>query len=174
MNVAIAYVNLRDAQARLALANQTLVLQERMLASTRLQRAGGTASDSSIERVNTQLKQTQADLVPLEGQIEIYTDQLSQLAGHEPGAFDALLVAPEPLPKVPAETAIGNPGDLLRRRPDIRAAERRLAAANETIGADISQYFPSVTLYGTLGYGSTQFSGLIEGANLLKVAAPVL
>jgi outer membrane protein, multidrug efflux system len=174
MNVAMAYVNLRDAQARLALAHQTAVLQERMLALTRLQRAGGTASDSSIERVNTQLKQTQADLVPLEGQIEIYTDQLSQLAGHEPGAFDALLVAFEPLPKLPAETAVGNPSDLLRRRPDIRAAERRLAAANETIGADIAQYFPSVTLYGTLGYGSTQFSGLIEGANLIKVAAPVL
>lgn len=174
MNVATAYVNLRDAQGRLALARGNSAVQERMLALTRLRRAGGTATDSDVERVYTQLKQTQASVVPLQGQVEIYTDQLSQLAGHEPGALDAMLAASAPLPLPPEQTAVGNPADLLRRRPDIRAAERRLAAANETIGADIAQYFPSVTLYGTLGYGSTKLSSLFDGGNLLKAVAPVL
>ena len=174
MNVATAYINLRDAQDRLALAKANTAVEERMLALTRLKRAGGTATDSDVERVFTQLKQTQADAVPLAGQVEIYTDQLAQLAGREPGAYDALLAPAVALPLPPPETAVGNPADLLRRRPDIRAAERRLAAANEDIGADIAQYFPSITLYGTLGYGSTKLSSLFDGGNLLKLAAPVL
>lgn len=174
MNVATAYINLRDAQGRLALARANTLVQERMLDLTKLRRQGGTATDSDVERVYAQLKQTQADVVPLAGQVEIYTDQLAELAGREPGAYDALLAAALPLPLPPAQTAIGNPADMLRRRPDIRAAERRLAAANEDIGANIAQYFPSVTLYGTLGYGSTKLSGLFDGGNLLKLAAPVL
>ena len=173
-DVATAYVNLRDAQGRLALAKANTAVQERMLGLTKLRRAGGTASDLDVERVFTQLKQTQATVVPLAGQVEIYTDQLSQLAGHEPGTLDALLAAPRPLPLPPAETPIGNPADLLRRRPDIRAAERRLAASNEDIGAGIAQYFPTVNVYGTIGYGSNRLSNLFDGANLLKLVAPVL
>ena len=173
-DVATAYVNLRDAQNRLGLARRNTQVQERMLDLTRRRRLGGTASDLDVERVFSQLKQTQANVVPVEGQVEIYTDQLSQLAGREPGALDPLLTAPRPLPLPPAQTAIGNPADMLRRRPDIRAAERRLQAANETIGADIAQYFPAVTLYGSLGYGSTKLGNLFDAKNLLKLGAPVL
>ena len=173
-DVATAYVNLRDSQGRLALARANTQVQVRMLELTRLRRIRGTASDVDVERVFTQLKQTQANVVPLEGQVEIYTDQLSQLAGHEPGTLDAQLSTPRPLPLPPAATAIGNPADLLRRRPDVRAAERRLAASNEDIGVSVAQYFPSVTLYGSVGYGSTKLSNLFAGANLLKLAAPVL
>ena len=173
-DVATAYVNLRDAQGRLALAKANTAVQERMLDLTRRRRVGGTVSDLDVERVLTQLKQTQATVVPLAGQVEIYTDQLAQLAGREPGALDALLTPVTPLPLPPAQTAIGNPADLLRRRPDIRVAERQLAAANEDIGANIAQYFPTVNFYGTVGYGATKVSGLFDGANLLKLAAPVL
>ncbi len=173
-NVATAYVNLRDAQGRLELARRNTAVQERMLELTRRRRLGGTASDVDVERVLTQLKQTQATVVPLAGQVEIYMDQLAQLAGREPGAFDAMLSPVRPVPLPPAQTPVGNPADLLRRRPDIRAAERRLKAANETIGANIAQYFPSVTLYGSLGYGSTKLGNLLDSKNLLKLGAPVL
>ena len=172
--VATAYVNLRDVQNRLVLARRGTEIRRRLLELTRRRRLGGTATDLDVERALTQLLQTQATVVPLTGQVEIYTDQLSQLAGHEPGTLDALVTAPRRLPLPPMQTAIGNPADLLRRRPDIRAAERRLAAANEDIGASIAQYFPSVTLYGSLGYGSTSLSNLFDGRNLLKLAAPVL
>ena len=172
--VATAYVNLRDTQNRLALAQRNSAVQQRLVELTKLRRLGGTATDLDVERAFSQLKQTQATAVPLAGQVEIYTDQLSQLAGHEPGTLDALLAAPRPLPLPPAETAIGNPADLLRRRPDVRAAERRLAAANENIGASVAQYFPTVNLYGTVGYGATKLSGLFDGGNLLTLAAPVL
>lgn len=173
-DVATAYVNLRDVQARLALANANTGVQQRILDLTRQRRIGGTATDVDVERVFTQLKQTEATAVPLAGQVEIYTDQLSQLAGDEPGSLDALLSPARTLPMPPGQTAIGNPADLLRRRPDIRAAERRLAAANEDIGASITQYFPTINLYGTLGYGATKASTLFDGGNLLKLVAPVL
>uniref|UniRef100_UPI0015757FA8 efflux transporter outer membrane subunit n=1 Tax=Sphingomonas bacterium TaxID=1895847 RepID=UPI0015757FA8 len=173
-DVATAYVNLRDAQARLTLAQANTAVQERMLALTRQRRLGGTATDSDVERVYTQLKQTQATVVPIAGQVEIYTDQLSQLAGHEPGSLDVAVTAPRALPLPPAQTPIGDPAALLRRRPDIRAAERQLSAANEDVGANIARYFPTVNLYGTIGYGSTKVSNLFDGGNLLKLVAPVL
>ncbi|WP_174296460.1 efflux transporter outer membrane subunit [Sphingomonas bacterium] len=173
-DVATAYVNLRDAQARLTLARHDAEVQARMLDLTRRRRLGGTATDIDVERVFAQLKRTEATAVPLAGQVEVYTDQLSQLAGHEPGALDAALAAPRPLPLPPEQSAIGRPADLLRRRPDIRAAERRLAASSEDIGASIARYFPTVNLYGTIGYGSTRAAGLFDGGNLLKLAAPVL
>ena len=172
--VATAYVSLRDAQNRLALARRNSAVQQRLVELTRVRRLGGTATDLDVERAFSQFKQTEATAVPLAGQVEIYTDQLSQLAGHEPGTLDTLLTLPRPLPMPPAQTAIGNPADLLRRRPDIRAAERRLAASNEDIGASVAQYFPTVNLYGTVGYGATGLSSLFDGGNLLKLVAPVL
>ncbi|WP_174293187.1 TolC family protein, partial [Sphingomonas bacterium] len=92
-DVATAYVNLRDAQDRLALAKANTAVQQRMLDLTRRRRQGGTATDSDVERVFAQLKQTEATAVPIAGQVEIYTDQLSQLAGHEPGTLDAAVAA---------------------------------------------------------------------------------
>ena len=174
--VATAYVDLRDAQARLALARANAATEQRMLDLTRLRRAGGAATDLDVERVFTQLKQIQATAVPLAAQAEIYADQISQLAGHEPGTLDALVATsrPLPLPLPPAQTPVGDPADLLRRRPDIRAAERRLAGANEDVGARIAQYFPTVNLYGTLGFGSDRVSNLFSSDNLVKLAAPVL
>ena len=172
--VATAYVNLRDAQNRLTLARRNSAVQQRLVELTQIRRLGGTATDLDVERAFSQLKQTQATVVPLAGQVEIYTDQLSQLAGREPGTLDALLTAPRPLPLPPAQTPVGNPADLLRRRPDVRAAERRLAASNEDIGASVARYFPTVNLYGTVGYGATKLSNLFDSDNLLKLGAPVL
>ena len=172
--VASAYVNLRDTQRRLALARSNSAIQQRLVELTRIRRLGGTATDLDVERAISQLKQTEATAVPLTGQVEIYTDQLSQLAGREPGSLEVLLGGPRPLPLPPAQTAIGNPADLIRRRPDVRAAERRLAASNEDIGASVAQYFPTVNLYGTVGYGATKLSNLFDAGNLLKLAAPVL
>lgn len=173
-DVATSYVNLRDAQARLELAGQDVAVQRRMLDLTQRRRLAGTVSDVEVERVLTQLKQTEANVPPIAADIEVYTDQLAQLAGHEPGALDAMLRVTVALPLPPAATPVGDPREMLRRRPDIRAAERRLAAASETIGADIAQYFPKVTLYGVLGYSSMNLSNLFDGKNLLKVAAPFL
>ena len=172
VDVAKAYVNLRDAQHRLALTNDNVGVEQHMVDLTRMRRAGGTATDLDVERQITQLKQTQADQLPLAGEVEIYTDQLAQLAGQTPGALDFVPNQPRALPLPPAVTPVGDPASMIRRRPDIRAAERQIAAENAMIGYNISQYFPTVTLLGTIGYASTKSNTLFTGHALTYLGGP--
>ncbi|MFY0045875.1 RND transporter, partial [Acinetobacter baumannii] len=75
------------------------------------------------------MQATSNDLAVAEAEIEIYLNALAALAGEAPGSLDALLAEPRDVPLPPQSVAIGDPASLLRRRPDIRAAERNLAAA---------------------------------------------
>jgi NodT family efflux transporter outer membrane factor (OMF) lipoprotein len=172
--VAQAYVNLRDAQHRLHLLQNSAGLEQRTLDLTRQRRALGTASDSDVDRLETQLQQTQAQAPTLQAQIEQYLDQIATLVGAEPGALDVALSAPGTLPAPPATVTVGDPATMLRRRPDIRQAERQLAADNAQIGQAVAQYFPSVKLLGTIGFASTDASHLFSGNNLNYVGGPSL
>ncbi|WP_158913129.1 efflux transporter outer membrane subunit [Caulobacter sp. S45] len=172
--VAQAYVSLRDLQQRVALAQRNVEIESRMLALTQQRRAGGSATDLDIERLNGQLKSTQADAVPLKAQIAEQLDRLAILTGQPPGALDQTLGAASRVPAPPAEVAVGDPAALLRRRPDIRAAERMIVQKNALIGQHTADLFPKVELLGSLGYGSTDLSNLLTGENLSYVAAPVL
>ncbi len=80
--------------------------------------------------------------------------------------------APPPLP--PGSVAIGDPAAMIRRRPDIRQAERQLAAQNAAIGQHVADYFPTVTLLGTVGYAGTQTSGLFDSRDLNALGGPSL
>ncbi|EIZ80742.1 RND efflux system outer membrane lipoprotein [Novosphingobium sp. Rr 2-17] len=173
-NVAAAYTRLRSAQQRQLLANQASALRERMFAIMQERRRLGTASDADVEGASSALKQTQGNALPIATQVETSLDELAALLGQEPGTLDPIIGAAAPLPLPPAETAIGNPADLLRRRPDIRAAERKLAARNETIGANIAEYFPKVSLLGFVGVGSTSTSSLFSSSSLVAAGAPSL
>ena len=171
-DVARAYVDLRDRQRRLALYREDAAVQRRAIGLMQQRRAGGTATDMDVDRLVTQLKQTEAEVPTLEAEVEVYTDQLSQLSGQEPGALDRELSPPRPLPLPPARTEVGNPATMIRHRPDIRAAERTIAAENASIGANIAQYFPQVTLLGTIGYASTQTKTLFAGNALTYLGGP--
>ena len=146
--VARAYVSLRDLQQRLANARSTAELETQMLALAKVRRAGGTASDLDVEQLQNQLESTRANLIPLQAQITDQLDRLAVLTGREPGALDAELSAPAAVPAPPASVAVGDPAALLRRRPDIRAAERRLAQQNALIGQRTADLFPKVQLLG--------------------------
>lgn len=172
--VAGAYVNLRDSQRRLTLVKTAADLQGRMLALTQERRAGGTASDADVERLSTQLSQTRADLPALAAAIDQYKDELAVLTGREPGALDAELDTPAALPLPPQTVAVGDPAAFLRRRPDIRQAERQLAASNAAIGQSVAAYFPTVKLFGTLGFGSTDGAKLFSSDNFNALGAPQL
>jgi outer membrane protein TolC len=124
--------------------------------------------------VQTGLDQSQAQIAPLEGLVEQATDQLAVLTGREPGALDAELAAVAAVPTPPAVVPIGDPAALLRRRPDIRAAERRLAASNAQIGQNVAELFPKVTLFGNVGYSSTGSGQLFKSANLGAFGGPSL
>src|SRR6201999_3856951 len=101
-------------------------------------------------------------------------DQLAVLTGQEPGALDAELATITPLPELPARVAVGDPAALLRRRPDIRKAERNLAASNAQIGQQIANYFPKVNLLGDVGFGSTDIGHLFARGSFKPVVAPIL
>jgi NodT family efflux transporter outer membrane factor (OMF) lipoprotein len=119
--VAQDYVTLRDLQQRLALTEQNIAVESRMLALTEVRRRGGDASDLDVERMLNQLRSTQAQGVPLKAQIVDQLDRLAILTGRAPGDLDKVLepVAPVPLP--PKVVAVGDPASLLRLSVSARA-----------------------------------------------------
>jgi NodT family efflux transporter outer membrane factor (OMF) lipoprotein len=172
--VAQAYVSLRDLQQRLANARSTAELETQMLALAKVRRAGGTASDLDVEQLQNQLETTRANAIPLQAQITDQLDRLAVLTGREPGALDAELSEPAAVPAPPPSVAVGDPAALLRRRPDIRAAERRLAQQNALIGQRTADLFPKVQLLGSIGFASTDLGQLLSSNSFTPLAGPVL
>jgi multidrug efflux system outer membrane protein len=111
-------------------------------------------------RAEAQLKSTRATIPLLESSIATTIYRLSVLTGRVPGALTAELQTPQPLDALPTLNAIGDPASLLRRRPDIRVAERSLAASTARIGVAMGDLFPKVTFTGSIGYDASTFGGL--------------
>lgn len=172
--VAQAYIGLRDQQQRLVLANQSTELAQKTLGLVKQRRERGVAADADVERQTTQVENTRATLIPLDEQITESLDQLAVLTGQAPGALDAQLSKPAPLPALPATVPIEDPASLLRQRPDIRAAERRLAASNAQIGEHTADLFPKVTLLGFLGTSGVNPADLAKKDVFTWVGVPYL
>jgi NodT family efflux transporter outer membrane factor (OMF) lipoprotein len=172
--VAQAYVDLIDREARRDLARRTAELETRVLDLTEQRRGQEVASELDVERIRTQVENTRATIIPLDEQVTESLDQLAVLTGREPGSLDAELSATRPLPTLPATVAVGNPAALLRRRPDIRAAEFRLASQTAQIGEREADWFPKLTLFGDLGFSATSPGGLVRSDNFLALGIPYL
>jgi NodT family efflux transporter outer membrane factor (OMF) lipoprotein len=172
--VAQAYVALRDRQARIALSQRASEMQRRILRLTEERYARGTVSALDVERLRLQVENTDAELVPLNAEAASYLNALAVLVGEAPGALDAELQGPAPVPLVPAQVAVGDPASLLQRRPDIRAAERELASRSARIGAAEAARFPSLSLQGMLGLGGTSVADVVDPDNLAALATPML
>ncbi|WP_034292753.1 efflux transporter outer membrane subunit [Herbaspirillum sp. RV1423] len=174
--VANAYINLRDRQRRIRLADESIRAQEQMAALTRQRLERGTASNLDLIRVQNQLDGTRSDQAPLRADLDAYLNQLATLAGQEPGTLDDVLASTDasPLPLPPAQVAVGDPATLLRRRPDIRAAERTLAADTAKIGQAEAARYPSLKLFGLIGLGGAHPSDLTRLDDFTAVAAPML
>ena len=172
--VAQAYIGLRDQQQRLTLANQSAELQQKTLVLIQQRRARGVAGDADVERQTTQVENTRATLIPLDEQITESLDQLAVLTGQAPGALDRELSAPAPLPALPETVPIDDPADMLQQRPDIRAAERRLAASNAQIGERTADLFPKVTMLGFVGANAADPGHLARKSSLTWLGVPFL
>jgi multidrug efflux system outer membrane protein len=172
--VAQAYLALRDAQARLIQSREDAELEARTLSMEKERQAGGVATDLDVERLNDQLLSTRANFEPLQAQITDQLDRLAVLTGRAPGDLDGELATAAPAPLPPAHAPVGDPAALLRRRPDIRAAERRLAQQNALVGQRTADLFPKVNLLGDIGFNSMELTSLFNSGNLLYVAAPIL
>jgi NodT family efflux transporter outer membrane factor (OMF) lipoprotein len=172
--VAQAYIELRDQQTRLELAQRQAQTEQKMLTLTQQRREHGTAADIDVERLTTQVENTRSTLIPLDAQVTDTLDRLAVLTGREPGALDEQLAATRPLPAMPETVAIGDPSAMLQQRPDIRAAERRLASSNAQIGEHIADFFPKVTLLGDIGFSASDPGHLVRKSNFSWIGAPYL
>jgi NodT family efflux transporter outer membrane factor (OMF) lipoprotein len=172
--VAQAYIDLRDEQQRLAIAQHTAELQQEMLTLTEQRRAGGTAAEVDVQRLTTQVENTRSTITPLAAQVEISLDQLAVLTGKAPGALDAELAQAQPLPALPASVPVSDPTAMLAQRPDIRAAERRLASSNAQIGEHVADFLPKLTLFGDLGFTAAEPGHLFRKSNFSWVGVPYL
>ena len=172
--VAQAYVKLRDTQNRIRLNAAAIERQQRSLALTEQRFEGGTATRLDVVRLQGQLESTRADAIPLNAQRDAGLDELAVLLDDAPGALDAELADAAPVPLPPARVEIGDPAAMLKRRPDIRAAERNLAAHTAQIGQAEAARFPQLQLLGLLGLGGTTLSALSHLDNYSAVFAPML
>lgn len=172
--VVAAYVDLRDQQARLTWARDCLSLQEEKLRLIAQRRLAGTTSQQSLEAGRIAVEQARADVAGLQSDVERSLNRLAILGGRAPGALDPILNTATPPPLPPAEVAVGEPRDLLRRRPDIRQAERTLASASASIGVAASQYFPAVSFTGLLGVGGARAGDVFDANDLSRIALPML
>ncbi len=128
----------------------------------RQRRDAGVASERELAQAEALLSQAQATVPPLRVTLESQLNRLDILLGTQPGTYAAELAAETDIPGVPAIASSETASDLLRRRPDIIAAERRLAASNARIGQAIAEYYPKISLAGVLGNQSISPGNLFQ------------
>jgi len=156
--VARTYINLRTSEERLAVAYDNVKIQTESLRLAQAQFDAGAVTELDVFQSKALLRTTEATIPGFESQIRQAKNALAILLGKLPGEIDAMLAGSERIPQMPAEIAIGVPAELLRRRPDIRLAERQLAAQSAQIGVAKADLYPSFSLFGSIGYttaGST-------------------
>ena len=163
-DLATNYFLLRQTDAQIALLNATIEGYARSLQITRNRYEVGVIAKTDVLQAQTQLLNTQATAVALERQRAQFENAIAVLAGESPSTF----VIPEaPWDPVVPDVPLGVPSTLLQRRPDIAAAERRVAAANEQIGIAQAAFYPSFSLTGSLGLGASQLSEIVNASSLL-------
>ncbi|MES2184529.1 MAG: efflux transporter outer membrane subunit [Pseudomonadota bacterium] len=169
--VAQTYFSLRAGEAQLALLDDTIAAYQRSLDLTRNRYRSGVASSADVSQAEAQLYSTQAQRIEAASSRAQLEHALAVLVGQAPAAFTLAPTGklPEP-PAMPAQL----PADLLQRRPDIAAAERRVAAANAQIGVARAAFFPSLTLSGSAGYRSSTLSDIASAPNLFWSLGPAL
>jgi NodT family efflux transporter outer membrane factor (OMF) lipoprotein len=156
--VARTYIALRTSEERLAVAHDNAKIQTESLRLAQAQFDAGAVTELDVFQSRGQLRTTEAAIPGFANDIRQAKNALAILLGKLPGEIDAMLAGPGRIPQMPAEVAIGVPAELLRRRPDIRLAERQLAAQSAQIGVAKADLYPSFSLFGSIGYttaGST-------------------
>jgi NodT family efflux transporter outer membrane factor (OMF) lipoprotein len=149
--VARNYVELRGGQRRLEIAVRDRKLQEEAVELTRARFQSGVTSELDLTRATALLASTEAAVPPIDTEVRKAMYGIAVLLGQQPGELVTELSPVSPVPPVPPEIPIGLPSDLLRRRPDVRQAERQLAAETARIGVAEAEWFPKLSLTGDVG-----------------------
>ncbi|HKQ14981.1 MAG TPA: efflux transporter outer membrane subunit [Steroidobacteraceae bacterium] len=150
--VARNYCVLRGLQDQLTVAERNEANQRQTLQLTQTRLDAGRGTQLDVARAAAQLATTESTIPPLRISIATTVHRLSVLTGRQPNVSFPELSASAPMPTLPALNAIGGPEALLRRRPDVRVAERNLAAATARIGVSVADLFPRITFVGSASY----------------------
>lgn len=163
--VVATYVDLRASQRRLTIARENLALQERTLGLVRARFTAGLVVERDVAQAATNVESTRSRLPSLEAAAITAQNRLAVLLGHAPNDLPTGLETPGTMPVLPVQVAVGVPADLLRRRPDVRAAERRFAAAVARIGVAEGDRYPRFTLGGTLGLAANSAKDFVDSGS---------
>ena len=162
--LALDYFELRAADAQKQLLDETVKAFEAALRLTTNRFEGGAAPKSDVAQAQTQLDTTQAQATDVTVQRAQLEHAIATLIGKPPAAFR---LSPRPLATPPPDIPVGMPSQLLERRPDIAAAERRVAEANQQIGIAKAAYYPTVMLNASVGFEGSSFGNLFNASSLL-------
>lgn len=175
--VALSYLTLRNAQARLAIANSNLQIQQQTLQLTQWRVQAGLLSTLEAEQARAARAQTQAQLPALQTGIGQAAHALAVLTGQPPANLQTLVDRPAALPRAPADIALALPADTLRQRPDVRAAEQQVLAAQGRVATADAARYPDFRLGGSLGLSALSLGGLgssaLIGSLLGSVSLPL-
>lgn len=170
--VARNYLEMRGTQLRLSIARTNLAAQNELLELTRSRATAGLSSRADVTRAAAQVAMTSATIPPLEANLRRSIHVISTLLGKEPMTLNQELSEMKSLPPIPPEVPVGLPSDLLKHRPDIRAAERRIAAATARVGAAEADLFPKFALTGGIGLDSTSVDDLFDWQSHYFLVSP--
>jgi NodT family efflux transporter outer membrane factor (OMF) lipoprotein len=158
-----AYLGLRGVQARLAVAERQAANQETLVALVRQRVVQGVAAERELNRARAASAAVATSAAPLRAAIDAQIARLDVLLGRQPGTGRAALLPGSAIPVAPMPAGSAAPAALLRRRPDVIAAERRVAAGDARIGAALADYYPRLSLSGLVGVASLGTGSLFTG-----------
>lgn len=170
--VGLNYIEVRTLQARLAAARENLAVQQRTHDLNVSRYAAGLIDELAVRQSKYNLEWTRSRIPPLESELAATMNRLAVLLGERPGTLEDRLSPVRPVPTAPTTITVGVPADSLRRRPDIRRAERELAAQTARIGVATADLYPKFRLEGSIGLESLAIENLPEWASRIFSFGP--
>jgi NodT family efflux transporter outer membrane factor (OMF) lipoprotein len=157
-DVADSYITIRTIEKRIEIAKENVETQREGLRLAEARFEGGTVTRLDLEQAKTSLAETQSTVPALQGRLRQSKNALCTLLGIPPDDLASVITGPPMIPVPPIKVAVGIPADLLIRRPDVRSALYQAASQSARIGVAKADLFPSLSLYGTFGFLSTDVS----------------
>ncbi len=170
--VAANYIQMRSLKKRIELTRQNAELQEKTLRLVELRFGKGLVTDLDVQRAKANLAATQALIPVFEIGYRKAQNRLCILMAMPPRDLRPRLGDSATIPQAPKEVVVGIPADLLRRRPDVRGAEREAAVQSARIGMAEAEFFPHIAITGTIGFESEDFFKVFQGGSLAAVIGP--
>jgi NodT family efflux transporter outer membrane factor (OMF) lipoprotein len=169
--VALDYVNLRSYQSQITVTQSNLAKYRETYEMTLAKRESGLSSDLDVAQALETVQSTEATIPTLEIDLQQTKNALAILLAQRPGSLDSELSEVKPIPVIPAEVAVGIPGDLVRRRPDVRSAERKVVAQSLRVGVAKANLYPTFTLSGTFLFSAKNILNVLTPASLGSTVA---